>query len=173
MLILLITGMPGSGKEEFLSVARDSGISFLRMGDLVREYHGLSGENVTIGEFASLERGRHGPGIWAERAVERMDGELFLVDGCRSLDEVREFRKLSSNVKIIAIYSPPNQRYDRLLKRQRADAPGSVDEFDARDRRELSWGLGEVIALADIMVDNSSSLTDFQSRSERILKAIK
>ncbi|MDR2846357.1 MAG: AAA family ATPase [Candidatus Methanoplasma sp.] len=173
MLIILITGMPGSGKEELLSVARGLGISFLRMGDLVREYHGLSGENVTVGEFASLERNRHGPGIWAERAIERMTGELFLIDGCRSFDEVREFRKLSGNVKIVAIHSPPDQRYERLLKRQRADAPGNKEEFDARDRRELSWGLGEVIALADIVIDNSSSLADFQSRSERTLKAIK
>jgi dephospho-CoA kinase len=173
MLILLITGMPGSGKEEFLSVARNLDISFLRMGDLVREYHGLSGENVTVGEFASLERDRHGPGIWAERAIGRMSGELFLIDGCRSFDEVREFRKLSSSVRIIAIHSPPDQRYERLLKRQRADAPRNKEEFDARDRRELSWGLGEVIALADIMMNNSSSLKDFQSESKKTLKAIK
>ncbi|MDR0887998.1 MAG: AAA family ATPase [Candidatus Methanoplasma sp.] len=173
MQILLITGMPGSGKEEFLKVAIDLGIDFLRMGDLVREYHGISGESVSVGEFASLERSRHGPGIWAERAVERMKGELFLIDGCRSFDEVREFRKLSSNVKIIAIHSPPDLRYERLLKRQRADAPVNKEEFDARDNRELSWGLGNVIALADIVIDNSYSLDDFQSESEKILKAIK
>ena len=34
------------------------------------------------------------------------------------------------------------------------DAPRSREEFDARDERELSWGLGSLIALADVMIVN-------------------
>ena len=35
MKILLVTGMPGAGKEELLQVAMSMGIQFLRMGDIV------------------------------------------------------------------------------------------------------------------------------------------
>lgn len=42
MKILLIVGMPGAGKEEFLSVARSIGVPFIRMGDIVRELYETS-----------------------------------------------------------------------------------------------------------------------------------
>lgn len=176
MLILLVTGMPGSGKEEFLTAARSMDIPFIRMGDIVREsYSSLNPEDahLGIGEFASLERERHGKDIWAKRALERMHGDLFLVDGCRSLDEVSSYRKLSTNAKIIAIHASPSTRYQRLVKRGREDAPKNLNEFDARDAREMSWGLGNVIALADMIIDNSGALDDFHNRSKQLLENLR
>ena len=163
MKILLVTGMPGSGKEEFLTVARKTGIPFLRMGDIVRETYAAddaASAGMSVGEFASSEREQHGKDIWAKRAIQRMYGNIFLVDGCRSMDEVISYRKLSDDV-------------ERLVKRARDDAPKSIGEFDARDSRELSWGLGSVIALADRTIDNSSDLNDFRSRADAFLKELK
>jgi dephospho-CoA kinase len=176
MPILLITGMPGSGKEEFLNAARDMGIPFLRMGDLVRERYastGTSGQGISVGQFADLERKTFGKDIWAKRALEKIASDLFLIDGCRSMDEVLAYRELHENVIVIAIHSPPRMRYARLVNRNRDDAPRNTDDFDARDARELSWGLGDVMALSDIMVDNSSTLEDFHARAHEILKAIR
>ncbi|MCL2032923.1 MAG: AAA family ATPase [Methanomassiliicoccaceae archaeon] len=173
MKIIIVTGMPGAGKEEFLSVAGSMGIPFARMGDAVREAYPSSpecGMGLSVGQFASAERERHGKNIWAKRTIERMSGGLFLVDGCRSMDEVRSFKELSGNVRIIGIHSPPEVRYERLVKRGREDAPQSRTEFSERDSREISWGLAEVIALSDIMIINDSSLGEFRSASERILK---
>ncbi len=98
MKILLVTGMPGAGKEELLNVARSMNIPFLRMGDIVREFHRTSGaeaEGLTVGQVANRERELHGKDIWAKRAIQQMSGDLFLVDGCRSIDEVRSYRGLS------------------------------------------------------------------------------
>ncbi|MCL1810990.1 MAG: AAA family ATPase [Methanomassiliicoccaceae archaeon] len=175
MKIIIVTGMPGAGKEEFLSVASSMGIPSARMGDAVREAYSASPERdkgVGIGEFASAERERFGKNIWAKRTIDRMSGDLFLVDGCRSMEEVRSFRELSGDVRIIGIHSSPGQRYDRLVKRGREDAPQGMDEFNKRDAREISWGLAEVIALADIMLINSSGLDEFRSVSEKTLKGL-
>ena len=175
MRIIIVAGMPGAGKEEFLSVADSMGVPSARMGDAVRDFYSRSSERdagIGIGEFASAERKRSGKNIWAQRTIERMRGDVFLVDGCRSMDEVRSFRELSGDVRIVGIHSPPEQRYERLVRRGREDAPGSFDEFNARDSREISWGLAEVIALSDIMIVNASSLDEFRSASERILKAM-
>ena len=176
MKILLVTGMPLSGKEEFLTVARKTGIPFLRMGDIVRETYAAddaASAGMSVGEFASSEREQHGKDIWAKRAIQRMYGNIFLVDGCRSMDEVISYRKLSDDVEILAVFAPPKLRYERLVKRARDDAPKSIGEFDARDSRELSWGLGSVIALADRTIDNSSDLNDFRSRADAFLKELK
>ena len=172
MMILVITGMPGAGKEEFLSVAMEKGISFARMGDVVREHHVSSGsadEGVSIGAFATNERDRLGKNIWAKRTMERMSGDIFLVDGCRSMAEIGAFKELGGDVKIVAIHSPPDIRHERLVKRGRNDAPADIFEFNERDAREISWGLGEVIALSDVMITNSSSLEDFRRSSAKVL----
>ena len=172
MKVLLIAGMPGAGKEEFLTIARSLGVPFLRMGDIVREYHASSGTDLSVGAFANAERGTCGKDIWAKRALERMHGDLFLVDGCRSMDEVVSYRSLTDNVIIIGIYAPPSERYVRLIARGRDDAPRTVEEFDARDSREMGWGLSDVLALADIMVPNDSDLPTFRIRSAEILEGL-
>lgn len=176
MKILLITGMPGAGKEELLNVARSMDIPFLRMGDIVREFHATSGaaeKGLSVGQVANGERELHGKDIWAKRAIERMSGDLFLVDGCRSLDEVNSYRGLSDNVYIIGIHAPRMTRYERLVKRGRDDAPKDIAEFDERDNRELGWGLGNVIALSDIMIINDSDLDSFKAKVRKELEALR
>lgn len=175
MRIILVAGMPGSGKEEFLTVARGMGIPFLRMGDIVREAYSSDdmASGMSVGEFASYEREQYGEDIWARRAVKRMYGNIFLVDGCRSMSEAASYGKPGDDVEIVAIYAPPKLRYERLVKRAREDAPRNISEFDARDSRELSWGLGNIIALADRTVDNSCGLEDFRCRAAALLKELR
>ena len=176
MKILLITGMPGSGKEELLNVARTLDIPFLRMGDIVREFHETSGaaaEGLSVGQVANGEREKHGKDIWAKRAIERMSGDIFLVDGCRSMDEVDSYRGLSDQVYIIGVHAPPKVRYQRLIARGRDDAPQNIAEFEERDNRELGWGLGNVIALSDILIVNDSDLGSFQTRVREELEALR
>ena len=176
MRILITTGMPGAGKEEFLNVARSMDIPFIRMGDVVRDYYVTSGaeaEGLSVGEMANRERKLHGMNVWAERSIERMSGDMFLVDGCRGMDEVRSFRELSDDVLVIGIHAPRRTRYDRLVRRGREDAPHSVAEFDERDNREMGWGLSQVIALSDIMIVNDSSLESYYGNVREVLEGLR
>ena len=173
MKLILTTGMPGAGKEEFLLAASDSGIPFLRMGDIVREFHAKRSEedrDLSVGQLANLDRQRYGFDIWAKRAMEKMYGDIFMIDGCRSMDEVRAYRNISDDVNIVGIFASPATRYDRLVKRGRDDAPKNIEEFQARDTRELSWGLGETMALADYMIINESSLEDFKRDVKKLME---
>ncbi len=176
MKILLVTGMPGAGKEELLQVAMSMGIQFLRMGDIVREFHKTSGaaeKGLSVGQVANMEREQHGKDIWAKRAIEKMSGDLFLVDGCRSLDEVYSYKGLSDQVYIIGVHAPRMVRYDRLVKRAREDAPHDIEEFDERDNRELGWGMGSVLALSDYMIINDSDLDSFKEDVKTILEGLR
>ncbi len=176
MKMLVVAGMPGAGKEELLQVARAMGFDFVRMGDVVRDFYAESGaeaEGLSVGEFAAREREVHGPDVWAERTIDRMHGELFLVDGCRSMDEVRSFRRLSDDVEIIAVHTPRSERYRRLVNRNRDDAPHNMEEFDARDSREIGWGIAEVIALSEHMIINDSDLETYRARSREILESLR
>ncbi|MBO4797568.1 MAG: AAA family ATPase [Candidatus Methanomethylophilaceae archaeon] len=173
MKLLIVAGMPGAGKEELLNVARSMGYGFVRMGDVVRKYYALSSSEsrgISVGEFASEERKLFGADVWAARSVEEVGGDLFLIDGCRSMDEVRSFRRVLGSTEIVAVHAPRSERFSRLVSRNREDAPKNEEEFDARDQRELDWGIGSVIALSEHMIINDSDLETFRSRVSELLE---
>ena len=96
-----------------------------------------------------------------------------MIDGCRSMDEVRAYRNITDDVQIVGIFASPATRYDRLVKRGRDDAPKDMEEFHARDNRELGWGLGETMALADHMIINESSLDDFKKDVKALMEDLR
>jgi dephospho-CoA kinase len=51
-------------------------------------------------------------------------------------------------------------RFRHLKERGRSDAPSSTDEFSGRDKRELSVGISEAIALADETISNNELTLD-------------
>ena len=176
MRLIIVAGMPGSGKEEFLRTADSLGIPFMRMGDIVRSMYPdrrAAYKYMSIGEFAEAERKDHGYDIWAKRSLEMMNGEIFLVDGCRSMDEVKAFRSLTDDVIIVTIHSSPSERYERLVKRNRNDAPSDIAEFNERDEREIGWGLARTIALADVVIPNCSTLEEFRKASAEVLNRMR
>lgn len=164
--VIVLTGMPGAGKEEFVKVAMEKGYSIIRMGDVVREEarrRGTVMDDRGVGGFANLEREVHGPGIWAERCLKALGEGDTVIDGSRSLEELDIFRRsLGSGLRLVAIHSSPDQRFMRLQKRARYDAPQDRKEFRERDMRELGWGLGSLIAMADVMLVNDGTLELFR-----------
>ena len=176
MKLVCVTGMPGCGKEEFLRIARERGFAVVRMGDVVREEaakRGLPMTDKAVGTFADDERKKHGYDIWAKRTVPKMTGEEVLVDGIRGPGEVQVYRtSFPDNVSVIAVHASPATRLKRILSRHRPDDPATESEFRARDARELTWGLGEVIALADFIVANEGHLDDLRSQTNEVLDEI-
>jgi len=174
MRVVVLAGMPGSGKEEFVLVARSLGYDVVRMGDVVRAEatkRGVQNSDKGVGGFANAERQAHGYDVWAKRCLPYVQEQRTVIDGSRGLEELEVFRQaFGDEVKLVAIHSPRKQRYQRLIQRGREDAPKSWEEFLERDRRELSWGLGSLIAMADTMLVNQGGLEDFKRRAKEYLE---
>ncbi len=175
MKVYIIVGMPGAGKEEFVTVCQDLGMEIIRMGDVVRdeaEARGIPNDGG-IGKFAHSERQAHGYDIWARRTVPLVKEELTIIDGCRGTAEVDVFREgFGESVKIVAIHASPQTRFQRLKRRNRGDAPDDLEEFRERDQRELGWGLGNVIARANFMIVNEGTLDRFKAEAEEVLREL-
>jgi dephospho-CoA kinase len=168
--------MPGCGKEEVLAVAQTVGFSIVRMGDVVREEvrrRGLPISDASVGGLAHAERQAHGFGIWAERTVPRIHGDHVLVDGLRGRAELEVFRgAFGDELTVIAVHASPKTRYERMLRRGRTDDAGTIEAFQARDTRELGWGLGDVIAMADVMLVNESTLEALRQAAKVALERL-
>lgn len=168
--------MPGSGKEEVVRVARRLGYTVVRMGDVVREEAARRGLQLTdeaVGGMAHQERVDHGFGIWAERTVPRIVGERVLVDGLRGKAELDVFRRsFGDRLRVVAVHASPRTRHERMSERRRADDAATAEALRIRDGRELGWGLGDVIATADIRLVNEGSLDAFRRAAKAALEAL-
>ncbi len=176
MKVVCVAGMPGCGKEEFLKIAQEKGFSVIRMGDIVREEaekRGLLMTDRAVGSFADEERKKHDYGIWARRTIPKITGELCLVDGVRGPAETNIYKTaFPDKVFIVAVHASPTTRLRRILTRQRRDDPTNDIEFYERDKRELTWGIADVIALADFMIVNEGELEIMRPKAIEILDNI-
>ena len=175
--MLIVTGMPGSGKDEFIKVARSMGYTDVHMGDTVRKYsrsQNIDQKDYNIGKFAGQERQAHGMDIWAKRTSENItDPGKTIVDGLRNVEELEYFRNRFEDVMVVAIYANHDDRLTRILKRDREDDVKSPTELNGRDERELSWGIGRVISLADYMIVNDGTLEEFKTKAREFINKLK
>ncbi len=171
--VILVAGMPGSGKSVVAEAAREVGIPVLCMGDVVREEARRRGIEITresLGLVALELRREHGMDAVAKMLFDKiseLNSDVALVDGVRSLEEVEFFRREFEAVVLVGVHASPKTRFERLRKRGRRDDPKSWSEFVDRDLRELELGLGSVIALSDVMLINECISRDEALREAR------
>jgi len=177
MKIIAFTGMPFSGKSEAVDIARKKGIPVVRMGDMIWEEtkkKGLEINDENVGRIANDMRKTHGKDIWAKKTLEKISSmekkDLLIIDGVRNIEEVETFeKKLGADFVLVAIDASDKTRHSRAMNRGREDDTGNIDLIKKRDRRELSWGLGNVIASADVVVTNEGGFEEFREKISKIL----
>jgi dephospho-CoA kinase len=120
-------------------------------------------------EWQVSERGREEEGEEITSTKEIISHNV-VVDGIRSVAEVEVLKK-AGHVKLLAIHASQATRFKHLKKRGRSDAPANDYEFAGRDKRELSIGVSEAIALAnEIISNNNLTLEQLKMRSCDIVK---
>ncbi len=183
MRILCITGMRGCGKTVFGEVARGEGHPIYEMRNIVVELmneQNIIVNNRNIREFAKNLREQYGKSIVAEKMVEKINGggkkDVAIIVGIRGMYEIRTFREAfgDENVIIVAIHSSPRTRFERVMKRtNKSDDPKTYDEFLWSEEMELGYGVSKVIALADRMIVNESSLEEYISCCKKLLEEVR
>jgi len=179
MRVVGTVGLPGSGKGELATVAREAGIPVVTMGDVIRQACRDRGRDPSTdhGEVAKALREENGPAAIAERslplirdAVRETDTDTVVVDGLRSMVEVEAFREaFGENFLIVSIEAPFDLRAERLAERGRDSSDSDLEALRARDERELGFGMGEVMDAADVRIDNTDSLEAFRTSVRELL----
>jgi dephospho-CoA kinase len=175
-VVVVVVGMPGSGKDTLLRAAKSLGFGHTSMGDVVRRYAmklNIGESDEAIGGFANSEREKHGPAVWAARTLQNLPPGNVIIDGSRSLREIEYFKsRMGADLKVIAVRAPSELRLRRLQARQRADAPGTLEDFTRREERELAWGLGKALESADIALDNEGTIDEFSTECMATLRKL-
>jgi dephospho-CoA kinase len=175
--VLVIVGMPGAGKSLASSAMKDRGIPVFVSGDIIRaeaRKRKLKFTRKNLGDLMLKIRREEGMGAVAKRLTPLVDeakGQLVVYEGARSIEEVEELRR-KYHVVTLAIHASGKARFQRLQRRRRSDRPRGWADFVERDNRELSVGLGKLIAWADRVVENEDTKEDLKRRMKRLLRTI-
>lgn len=173
--MILLSGMPASGKGVFCDVAEDNGYTTVSMGDIVREEARAHGRLNDILCFALDQRQEYGGDIWAVRTIERLeseymyDNDYFVVDGLRTPLEYDVFKERYDDSILAYIKAPTFMRRDRLQDRNR---PQDKKSFDRRDYVEEKLGTKKLKDKADKVLPGSMSLEPFKKQVEYFLERV-
>ncbi len=171
--------MPGAGKSSVASFLKEKGFTVVTMGDVIREEakrQGLEPTDVNLGKMMLKLRQDLGPGAIGQIVLQKLQRDdennydnddaakknssrNVVIDGIRSISEVEVLKKIG-HVRLLAIHASQDTRFKHLRERGREDAPSDSDEFTGRDKRELSVGVSEAIALSNEMISNNDLTLD-------------
>ncbi|WP_255198381.1 AAA family ATPase [Halorarius litoreus] len=176
MRVIGTVGLPGSGKGEFATVAREQGVPVVTMGDVIREECRKRGLDPADhhGEIAQALREEDGPLAIAERSIPMIraaldDSETVLVDGLRSGDELdRFYDEFGDDFTLVAIEAPFEERAKRIETRGRDNT--AEETLRDRDERELGFGMGEAMERADVRIENDGTLDEFRTQVREVLE---
>ncbi len=177
MKLIAFVGMPASGKSEASAVVRSLKIPVVSMGDEVREEvkrRGLLPTDENIGGTGTALRTDEGMDAIAKRCVPKIraqSGNVVVIDGTRNIEEVNYFKKqFGDDFKLIAINVPFELRFERIKKRARSDDMTGIEELKRRDEREKGWGLEKAMGMADITINNTRSIGEFQEEIRKLFR---
>jgi dephospho-CoA kinase len=148
------------------------------MGDVIREETLKLGLDLTpqnVGKVMLQLRADGGVTVVAKKCIPKIEAQeksKVLIDGLRSLHEVEAFKTHFAKFSIAAVHASPETRFTRLSNRRRSDDSNGWAVFHERDMRELSVGLGNVIAMAEQMIINDSSVEEVKARIAETLRRI-
>jgi dephospho-CoA kinase len=177
MGVIGTVGLPGSGKGEAAAVAREAGVPVVTMGDVIREACRDRGLDPAEhhGDVARALREEEGPDAVAARSLPRVeaalgDHETVLVDGLRAPVEVERFEAaLGDEFRVVSVEAPFETRARRLADRGRDVSDADREALRDREARERSFGMDEVMADADVRIENDGSLDAFRARVRELL----
>ena len=164
-------GLPASGKSTAITSLNEFG-PIIVMGDVIREEAKLQSKEP--GVVANELRQQYGKDIIAVRCVEKiqkMSESVIFIDGIRSDEEVEKFREYWS-LYVIAIVCPNEIRFTRIMSRARSDDTVDIEQIRERDKRELNFGLGNVIENADYTIQNITDIASLQKKVRNLVKGL-
>ncbi|MFP8954834.1 nucleoside monophosphate kinase [Natrialbaceae archaeon A-arb3/5] len=180
MHVIGTVGLPGSGKGEAATVAREHGIPVVTMGDVVRQETADRGLDPTKdhGKVAQALRDENGATAIAERSLPMIEDRLenhetVLVDGIRSDVEVDVFEdRFAEAFTLVSIEAPFDVRAERIDARGRdASEDNGGEGLAARDERERGFGMDDAMDRADVVVENTDSLEAFHERIRTVIES--
>jgi len=179
-----LTGRMASGKGEAVRILTNHGFEYISLSDIVRREAAKATPALSRSQMQDLGnrlRRDGGAGILGKMVRELIEASPpapWVIDGIRNPAEVAELRKMGRFI-LIGIESSVEAILARMKERGRST--DTVSEAELRAALAREWGDGEpadgqqvgpTMALADLVIVNNGSLSEFASGLDAALKKI-
>lgn len=188
--IIAIVGMSGAGKSEAAKRFVGHGYAEVYFGQITMDELEKRGLPVNEANERAVREGfrkDHGMAAFAVLNMPKIDalqaeGKMVLIDGLYSWSEYKLLKdKYGDELKVVAIYAAPQERYVRLANRQ--PAPGETasrknrsltrEEAHSRDFAEIeNIEKAGPIAMADFTIVNMGTLEDLTNAVNDLQKQL-
>ncbi|MHA2363623.1 MAG: AAA family ATPase [Candidatus Hodarchaeales archaeon] len=201
MKVIVLVGLPASGKTSIsANTAQKYNIPTLETGTFVYKEVENRGLPITPANIknTTIDCKKQSDAYFTERLVEFAEIEyanrpVIFISGCRAISEIEFLRKRygKDSVAIIGFHASSDTRFKRFFNPDRAGAEDdsgakavedkalqNYDNFIARDKKELNFGVGSIFALTDYIMLNDDKKYPFYSMAhnsfifESIIKSI-
>jgi len=184
--ILVVTGLPGSGKSEVSDYIKSLGIPMLRSGDVIREEvmrRGLE-LNTKNSEMISRklreEEGMDAPVRRVGEQIKSVKADLMCVEGPRDMHEIGYLATLGS-VVILIVDAPIKTRFERSVGRKgsrlepKTRDPKDMEEFKWRDKKERERGMDQLTSTSKYprhVIDNSGTKAKLKANVRKLVESL-
>ncbi len=187
MIVIGLSGYAGSGKTTVANYLKEKyGFKVYTFSDVVerearkmgllRDGVSLEEKKRILSEVGAKIREKYGrKSVFAEMLVEQINNgqpEKVCVDGFRSKEEVKTFRKNFPKFLLIFLHADPKRRYERRKK----DDPNmdmTLEEFLERDERDKKIiGMDKMEEMADTIIDNNGTLEELYRKIDEVVSEI-
>lgn len=187
-MILVVVGLPGSGKSTVAEMLREEGFNVIEYGDIWREL--LKKAKIPMNqpratrEFTRRLREEKGKDIYSRYAVKKIKKSMkhVVLMGVRTTYELDYLKKKIKDIKIIAIKSSFDTRFERMKKRGKPEDPKSLADFRwlntrekrgfLTDKKEEKHGVIVLMNKADYILINKGTKEDLKSELMELLVKI-
>lgn len=168
-MIIGLTGTLASGKDIIADILKKKGFIVLSLSDEVREETKKRGIEMTrenLQNVGNEMRKESGNGVLAQKMLMKITDpqKHYIVNGIRNPSEVQELKNWPS-FYLIAVDSPQQVRFQRMMQRNRPSDPKNFYDFmkvDAIDQGLNQENSGqqvkECMKLADYHIFNEFSI---------------
>ncbi|MFW6449977.1 MAG: AAA family ATPase [Nanoarchaeota archaeon] len=167
------TGLNASGKSTAAKILAEKGYKYTSLSDVLREQaekRGLEKSRDNLYDLGNQLREKEGNGVLGKKAAEKIlnEDKSYVVDSIRNPAEVEELRKLS-HFTLVAVEARPESRFERAKKRGRNESAESVEEFLAKEKREMSskdsdQQIHKCVKSADISINNDGTIEELREK---------
>ena len=177
-MIIGLTGKNASGKGEVAAYLKSRGFTFYSLSDVLREELRRRRKAVTRNNLIFLGnklRDEYGPSVLADKILKRIeDDHHYVIDSFRNPEEVKAFRRMTRDFRLVSVEASPRTRFDRMHLRNREQDATTYKEFVQQEKRELTsseptkQNLRATAALADVRVPNDGTIDQLHDRLSRL-----
>lgn len=165
-----ITGTLGAGKGTVVEYLKSKfsyeHMSVRRLLTQIIEQRGMPVNRDSMTEVANALREKSGPAVIVQKMLTEAEaeGKNCIIESIRTPAEAELLQK--AGARLISVDAPLDIRYDRVQRRSSETDEVTKEKFQADEEREMTntdpnkQNLKAVMAMADIKLNNSTSLED-------------